>query len=63
MPCNVIALPVAAGDKVQAGDTLVVVEAMKMEHSIVAPEDATVAEVFFTVGDQVVEGDQLIRLE
>jgi 3-methylcrotonyl-CoA carboxylase alpha subunit len=63
MPGNVIALPVAVGDKVRAGDTLVVIEAMKMEHSIVAPDDATVAEVYFAAGEQVVEGDQLIKLK
>jgi len=63
MPGNVIALPVVVGDEVQVGDTLVVIEAMKMEHSIVAPEDATVKEIFFQVGDQVVEGDQLIKLQ
>jgi len=63
MPGNVIALPVVVGDEVQVGDTLVVIEAMKMEHSIVAPDDATVKEIFYQVGDQVVEGDQLIKLE
>ncbi len=63
MPGNVIALPVVVGDEVQVGDTLVVIEAMKMEHSIVAPDNATVKEIFYQVGDQVVEGDQLIKLE
>ena len=63
MPGNVIAIPVVVGDEVHTGDTLVVIEAMKMEHSIVAPDDATVKEIYFEVGDQVVEGDQLIKLE
>jgi 3-methylcrotonyl-CoA carboxylase alpha subunit len=63
MPGNVIALPVGVGDEVRDGDTLVVIEAMKMEHSIVAPDNATVKEIFYQVGDQVVEGDQLIKLE
>ena len=63
MPGAIIALPVAAGDTVEAGDTLLVMEAMKMEHSMVAPVKATVSEVFFAVGDQVEEGDRLITLE
>jgi 3-methylcrotonyl-CoA carboxylase alpha subunit len=36
---------------------------MKMEHSIVAFGEATVSEIFFAVGDQVEEGDQLLSLE
>ena len=63
MPGNVVAVQVAQGDTVEAGDTLMVIEAMKMEHTIVAPAEATVAEVFFAVGDQVEEGNQLIKLE
>ena len=63
MPGAIIALPVAAGDTVEAGDTLLVMEAMKMEHSMVAPVKATVSEVFFAIGDQVEEGDRLITLE
>jgi 3-methylcrotonyl-CoA carboxylase alpha subunit len=63
MPGNVIALQVNEGDTVRCGDTVVVVEAMKMEHSIVAPIDATIKQIFFQVGDQVEEGDCLIRLE
>ncbi|MEE8365679.1 MAG: acetyl/propionyl/methylcrotonyl-CoA carboxylase subunit alpha [Gammaproteobacteria bacterium] len=63
MPGNVIALQVSEGDTVRCGDTVVVVEAMKMEHSIVAPIDATIKQIFFQVGDQVEEGDCLIRLE
>jgi 3-methylcrotonyl-CoA carboxylase alpha subunit len=63
MPGNVIELSVSVGDTVLKGDVLVVVEAMKMEHSIVAPEDATVKEIHFQVGDQVNEGDHLIALE
>jgi 3-methylcrotonyl-CoA carboxylase alpha subunit len=37
-------------------------EAMKMEHTIAAPRDGTVAELFYAVGDQVVEGGELLRL-
>jgi len=40
-----------------------VLEAMKMEHSIVAFADATVGEIYFGVGDQVKEGEKLLSLE
>jgi len=63
MPGSIIALQVAVGDSVQPGDLLMVLEAMKMEHSIVASAEATVSEIFFTVGDQVEEGQQLLSLE
>ena len=63
MPGSIIALQVAVGDTVQPGDLLMVLEAMKMEHSIVASAEATVSEIFFAVGDQVEEGQQLLSLE
>ena len=63
MPGAIISIPVAAGDTVEPGQTLLVMEAMKMEHSMVAPMKATVADVFFAEGDQVEEGDRLITLE
>jgi 3-methylcrotonyl-CoA carboxylase alpha subunit len=59
----VVAVAVAAGDRVEAGDTLMVIEAMKMEHAIVAQNPATVAEVLFSLGDQVDEGETLVTLE
>ena len=62
MPGNIIEIPVAADDTVKAGQTLIVMEAMKMEHSIVATQTATVNEIFFEVGDQVEEGERLITL-
>ena len=63
MPGSIIALQVAVGDTIQRGDLLMVLEAMKMEHSIVASTEATVSEIFFAVGDQVQEGDQLLSLD
>ena len=59
----VVALPVAVGDTVAAGDTLIVIEAMKMEHAIAAQVDARVAEILYAVDDQVDEGDTLVLLE
>ena len=59
----VVAIAVAVGDRVEAGDTLMVIEAMKMEHAITAQAAATVSEVLFAIGDQVDEGETLIMLE
>ena len=59
----VVALPVAVGDNVARGDTLVVIEAMKMEHAVQAQVDARIAEILVAVGDQVDEGETLLTLE
>jgi len=54
---------VAPGDVVRAGDVLVVLEAMKMEHEVRAPSAARVLEVFYAVGEAVQVGDVLLRAE
>ena len=59
----VVAVPVGVGDTVEPGDTLIVIEAMKMEHAIVAQVGASVSEILVAVGDQVNEGDTLVLLE
>jgi 3-methylcrotonyl-CoA carboxylase alpha subunit len=63
MPGKVLSFAVIAGDKVQRGQPLAVMEAMKMEHTIHAPSDGVVAELLYAVGDQVNEGAELLRLE
>jgi 3-methylcrotonyl-CoA carboxylase alpha subunit len=63
MPGTVIALKVARGDIVRTGDVLMVVEAMKMEHSILAPYDGVVSDIFFEPGDQVQDGQELMTVE
>jgi len=62
MPGRVARLLVAPGDRVRRGAPLVVVEAMKMEHTIAAPADGVVAAVRCAVGDLVEEGAELITL-
>ena len=60
MPGKVIDIKVNKGKKVKAGDTLVILEAMKMEHSIKASEDGTVSELLIKVNDQVENGALLM---
>ena len=54
---------IKVGDAVEAGQLLIVVEAMKMENEINAPKDGTVKEVPVNEGDQVSEGQTLVILD
>jgi 3-methylcrotonyl-CoA carboxylase alpha subunit len=63
MPGRVTAVEVAAGDSITKGQRLVTLEAMKMEHGLVAPFDGTVAELNAEPGAQVSEGALLVRVE
>lgn len=60
MPGKVIAVMVEPGARVTRGTPLLVMEAMKMEHTIAAPTDGVVSEVLYGVGEQVAEGAQLL---
>ncbi|OBI46330.1 acetyl/propionyl/methylcrotonyl-CoA carboxylase subunit alpha [Mycobacterium sp. E796] len=62
MPGNVIAVQVSSGDEVSEGDVIVVVEAMKMEHSLPAPVSGR-AELLVSVGDQVKVDQVLARIK
>ena len=62
MPGKVLSFAVKSGDKVSKGQALAVMEAMKMEHTIAAPSDGTVAELLYAPGDQVLEGAELLKL-
>jgi 3-methylcrotonyl-CoA carboxylase alpha subunit len=63
MPGKVIAVLVQKGDKVAKGTPLVILEAMKMEHTITAPRAGVVAEIRFAAGEQVDEGVDLLILQ
>ena len=63
MPGLVKLVTAAPGDRVHAGDRLAVLEAMKMEHSLLAARDGVVAEVLVTQGAQVSAGTALVRLD
>jgi biotin carboxyl carrier protein len=61
MPGSVIATPVAAGDSVSAGDTLIVIESMKLEMAVKAPRDGVVEAVNFSLG-QSFERDAVLAV-
>jgi 3-methylcrotonyl-CoA carboxylase alpha subunit len=63
MPGKVIAVDVAAGQAVTKGQKLLTLEAMKMEHSLVAPFDGVVAELNASEGAQVQVEALLVRIE
>jgi 3-methylcrotonyl-CoA carboxylase alpha subunit len=63
MPGKVVALIAGIGERVEKGAPLLVLEAMKMEHSIVAPATGIVRSFNFNVGDQVSEGTNLVEFE
>jgi 3-methylcrotonyl-CoA carboxylase alpha subunit len=62
MPGRVIKVFVEAGAAVAKGASLMVVEAMKMEHTIVAPTDGRVVAIHYAAGDAVKEGADLIDI-
>lgn len=62
LPGSIISVNVKAGDAVKAGDTLIIIEAMKMENEVMAPADGTVKNVYVSAGQAVQQGDALVDL-
>jgi 3-methylcrotonyl-CoA carboxylase alpha subunit len=62
MPGKVVSFSVKVGDRVLKGQTLAVMDAMKMEHTIGSPVDGVVLELLYFPGDQVIEGAELLKL-
>ena len=62
MPGTILDIKVKAGDTVQKGTLVIILEAMKMENEILSPQDATVASVNVTKGQQVNSGDVMLTL-
>ncbi|RLA61860.1 MAG: acetyl-CoA carboxylase biotin carboxyl carrier protein subunit [Epsilonproteobacteria bacterium] len=63
MPGKIITVLVKSGDVVKKGDTLLIMEAMKMEHAIKASKDGKVIKVFFEEGEQIEGGIELVEME
>jgi 3-methylcrotonyl-CoA carboxylase alpha subunit len=63
MPGKIVAVLTSAGAHVTKGTPLLIMEAMKMEHTIAAPADGDVEELLYAVGDQVTEGAQLLAFK
>jgi 3-methylcrotonyl-CoA carboxylase alpha subunit len=63
LPGKIIDLRVKAGDTVSKGQPLLVLEAMKMEHTLAAPTDGKIKSVRYAVGEQVAEGAELVEFE
>ncbi|MFG6330353.1 MAG: biotin/lipoyl-binding carrier protein [Lachnospiraceae bacterium] len=62
VPGKVFKVEASVGQAVKAGDPIIILEAMKMEIPVVAPEDGTVASIDVSVGDAVESGDVLATL-
>lgn len=62
MPGKILAVKANVGQAVKRGDVVMILEAMKMENEITAPEDGTVASINVAVGDSVESGDTLASL-
>jgi propionyl-CoA carboxylase alpha chain/3-methylcrotonyl-CoA carboxylase alpha subunit len=62
MPGRIVSVSVQAGQAVKRGEVVIAVEAMKMEHALLAPFDGIIAELQVVVGDQVAENVLLARV-
>lgn len=62
MPGKILAVKANVGDSIKKGQVILILEAMKMENEVVAPEDGTIASIDVTVGASVESGDTLATL-
>ncbi len=62
MPGTILEMKVRVGDEVKQGDTLLIMEAMKMENNIKADKAGKITDVKVNVGDSVLEGDLLVEI-
>ena len=63
MPGTIVDIKVSLRDKVKMGDTLLILEAMKMENEIAAPVDGVVTQIIAVKGSSVSTGDLLVVIE
>jgi len=63
MPGKILSVLVNVGDEIKKGDTVLIMEAMKMEHPIKASKDGKVIKVFFKEGEQIEGGIELVEME
>ncbi len=63
MPGKILQVLVKEGQKVEAGQALMILEAMKMEHRIMASEEGIINSIFFSEGDQVQQGIPLLEMD
>ncbi len=63
MPGRIVSVAVELGQRVAKGATVIALEAMKMEHALIAPFDGIVVELSVAAGDQVPEGMALARID
>ena len=63
MPGKIVAVSVKVGQLVEAGDALIVMEAMKMEHTLRASTDSRVAEISCAAGEMIDDSTVLVQLE
>lgn len=60
LPGNILSINVQNGQSVKAGDVLIIIEAMKMENEVLAPQDGTVKQILVSKGAVVATGDTLL---
>ena len=63
MPGTIVAILKKANDQIKFGEPLIVMEAMKMEHTITAPRNGTISSIFYDIGSQVQEGATLVAMD